>query len=74
MANWDVENLNIKILHLDKNRSDLNSLCDLIELENADEIRRLVQNDFKTIRDLELGNEVSEMLINNISTIAKIIS
>ena len=74
VANWDVENLNIKILHLEKNRSDLNSLCDLMELENADEIRRLVQNDYKTIRDLELGNEVSEMLINNISTIAKIIS
>lgn len=74
VANWDAENLNFKILHLEKNMRNLNCLSDLIEAEDAEEIKRLVQNEFQTIKDLELGNEVSEMLINNISTIAKIIS
>ena len=72
VANWDAENLKMKKLHLEKIMSDLNSLCGLIEHEDADEIRRHVQDDFKIIK--ELDNEVSEMLISNISTIAKIIS
>jgi len=73
-ANWDAKNLNNKILHLEKTMSDLNSLGDQIESEDADEIRRHVHDDFKTIRELELDNEVSDMLINNIMTIAQIIS
>ena len=74
VVNWDVENLNIKILHLEKIMSDLNSLCDLIEPEDDDEIRRFVQNDFITRSTHNNYIESAAHLINNISTLAKIIS
>ena len=73
-ANWETENLKMKKLQLENSMSHLNSLGGQIEPEDADEIRWHVHDDFKTIRELELDNEVSDMLINNFMTIAKIIS
>ena len=72
-VNWDAENLNNKIVHLEKIMSELNCLGGQIESEDADEIRWHVHDDFKTMRELDLDNDVSDMLIDNIKTIAQII-
>ncbi len=73
-ANWETENLKMKKLQLENRMSQMDSLGGQMEPEDTDEIRRYVHDDFKTIRELELDNELSDMLLNNIKTIAKIIS
>jgi hypothetical protein len=71
---WDIENLNKNKLQVDKNLSILQGLSKMIDPEDAEEIRRLSQDNCRAIKELEIETDIYEMLINNINTIANALS
>ena len=73
-VNWDIMNLHKKKLQLEKRITTLNSLRDQLDPGDIDEIRWHAQDDYKTIRELKLGKDVCDMVINNVTTITRIIA
>jgi hypothetical protein len=71
---WDIDNLNKNKLQVDKNLGILQGLGRMIDPEDAEEIRRLSQDNCRAIKELEIETDVYEMLINNINTIASDLS
>ena len=73
-SNWDIDNLKLKKSHLEKKINLLNSLHAQIEPEVANSIKMYSQDNYKKIDELELDTEISEILIDDIEIIARIIS
>jgi hypothetical protein len=52
----------------------LNSLSSEIELDDVEEIRWHIQENYASLRELELSPKIWDTLVNNFKTLAEIVS
>ena len=71
---WSVEHLKVKKRQMEGSVMAMSTLHDQLEPEYVEEIRQVTQSNYQNIRGLELGTELSEMIIRNITRISEKLS
>jgi hypothetical protein len=73
MYDWDIQNINKKSRLFESSLSQLQSIRDGLGIDDTEEMRLLMDDDCRAIRELGLDSRVSELLLGNFSALARII-
>ena len=71
VADWGIENYRAKTRVLEGSVAALSGLGERFESEFIDEVRGLAVDDYRRVRDLGLGSELSEMIIGSFRKISE---
>ena len=68
---WSVEHLKVKKHQMENSVKAMSTLHNQLEPEYVEEIIQVTQSNYQDIRGLELGTELTEMIIKNITRLAE---
>ena len=71
VADWGIENYRAKTRELEGSVAAMSGLGDRFESEFIAEVRGLAVDDYRRVRDLGLGSELSEMIIGSFRKISE---
>ena len=71
VADWGIENYRAKTQALERSVTAMSGLGDRFESEFLEDVRGLAVDDYRRVRDLGLGSELSEMIIGSFRKISE---